>query len=85
VFWARADKPSVIEFKVGGIDEAYGDTLTQARSKTASLTKSWQEFTIDLNGSDLKRIIGGFCWVTKWDTNPEGVVFYLDDIHYEKR
>lgn len=85
VFWARADKSSVMEFKVGGIDEAYGDSLTYARSKNARLTKDWQEFAIDLTGADLKRIIGGFCWVTNWDSNPGGVTFYLDDIHFEKR
>jgi hypothetical protein len=85
VFWARADQPSLIEFKVGGIDEAYGDSLVYPRSKNARLTTDWQEFVIDLTGANLTRIVGGFCWATNWATNPSGLTFYLDDIRFEKR
>lgn len=84
VFWAKADKESTIEFKVGGINEPYGDSLSYARSKTARLSKDWQEFEIDLTGAELKHLIGGFCWVAKWETNPGGTVFYLDDIRFIK-
>lgn len=85
VFWARADSESTIEFKVGGINETYGDSLAYARSKRARLNKNWQEYEIDLTGANLKHIIGGFCWVTNWDANPGGVTFYLDDIRFEKK
>jgi exo-beta-1,3-glucanase (GH17 family) len=85
VFWARADKECKIEFKVGGISEPYGDSLSYPRAKIASLNKNWQEYEINLAGADLKHIIGGFCWASNWDTNPDGVTFYLDDIHFEKQ
>jgi hypothetical protein len=85
VFAARADKPARIEFKVGGIDGPYGDSLRYARSKLARLTEQWEEFEIDLTGADLRHIVGGFCWVTNWDTNPQGVTFYLDDIRFERK
>lgn len=85
VFWARADKPARIEFKVGGIDGRYGDSLRYARSTVARLTENWQPFEIDLAGADLRHIVGGFCWVTNWDINPQGVTFYLDDIRFETR
>jgi len=85
VFWARADKACTIEFKVGGINEPYGDSLTYPRSKHANLSEDWQEFEIDLDGADLKHIIGGFVWVTNWDMNPDGATFYLDDIRFERR
>ena len=85
VFWGRADRECPIEFKVGGVAAAYGDSLVYPRSKIARLNKNWQEFEIDLTRADLKHIIGGFCWVTNWETNPNGVTFYLDDIRFENR
>ena len=83
VFWARADHPCRIEFKVGGIDEPYGDSQHYPVSTIADIGKTWKQFVIDLNGANLKHIIGGFCWVTNKDENPAGAVFYLDDIRYE--
>jgi len=47
------------------------------------LTSDWQEYTIDLNGKDMSYIIGGFCWSTNTANNPEGAVFYIDEIKYE--
>ncbi len=85
VFWTRAEKDCRIEFKVGGINEKYGDSLKYARSKTAKLTNNWKEYEIDLREADLSHIIGGFCWATNWDTNPDGAIFYLDDIRFEKK
>ena len=37
-FWARAEEDCVIEFKVGGICESYGDTLRTPRQIRAKLT-----------------------------------------------
>jgi len=84
VFRAKADQACTIEFKVGGINQTYGDSLAYARSKTAKLTQEWQEFEIDLKNADLTHIIGGFVWVTNWEKNPGGIIFYLDDIRFEK-
>jgi exo-beta-1,3-glucanase (GH17 family) len=83
-FWARAEAPTSIEFMVGGIDAPYGDSLIYPRKKIAKLSQEWQEFEIDLNEADLSHIIGGFGWVTNWEKNPNGIVFYLDDIRFEK-
>jgi exo-beta-1,3-glucanase (GH17 family) len=84
IFSAKAERECRIEFKVGGIDEPYGDSLSYPRTKTAKLDNNWKEFQIDLDGANLKHIIGGFCWVSNWDTNPKGATFYLDDIRFEK-
>lgn len=84
-FRARADKDCRIEFKVGGIKERYGDSMKYPRSKTAKLTTNWEAFEIDIERANLKHIIGGFCWVSNWDTNPDGAIFYLDDIRFEKK
>lgn len=82
-FWARAEYPSVIEFKVGGISGPYGDSLRPPRSYTAHVTREWKEFTLDLTGADLRHVIGGFAWFASKETNPSGTTFYLDDIRFE--
>jgi exo-beta-1,3-glucanase (GH17 family) len=84
VFWARAESNCTIEFKVGGINESYGDSLSYPRTTRADLDQTWRQFEIDLKGANLKHIIGGFCWVSNWGTNPKGATFYLDDIQFEK-
>lgn len=82
-FWGRADKMTQIEFKVGGINEKYGDSLKYPRSINARLSTEWKQFEIKLNGADLSSIIGPFCWATNWDKHPRGVIFYLDDIRFD--
>lgn len=83
-FWARGEKGGerIEEFKIGGITGEYGDSDV-AGVGPVDLTKEWQEFVIDLDGKDLSSVSGGFCWVASADANPNGIVFYLDDIKYE--
>ena len=83
-FWARGDTGNEIirEFKMGGITGAYPDSDTASIGPLA-LTKEWKEYTIDLTGMDLSYIIGGFAWVASALDNPDGMVFYMDDIKYE--
>jgi hypothetical protein len=86
-FWARGDKGGEVinEFKVGG--EASGDhpDSDSASIGPVQLTKDWKKYEIDLRGKDLSYVIGGFCWATNIDVNdPSGIVFYLDEIKYEK-
>ncbi len=83
-FWARGEKGGerVEEFKIGGITGEYGDSDVVGIGPV-SLTTEWRQFVIDLDGKDLSSISGGFCWVINADTNPQGAVFYLDDIKYE--
>ncbi|AMM41164.1 conserved hypothetical protein, secreted [Candidatus Desulfofervidus auxilii] len=50
-----------------------------------TLTKNWQQYTIDLTGLDLSYVIGGFGWVTNApQNNNKSIIFYLDDIRYDK-
>lgn len=83
-FWARGDKGGelVKEFKIGGIKGQYPDSDLAGIGPVA-LTTEWKQYTIDLAGKNLTNIIGGFCWATSLDKNPNGAVFYLDDIRYE--
>lgn len=83
-FWARGEKGGerVEEFKMGGIAGAYPDS-DSAGIGPVVLTQDWKQYTIDLSGKDLSHIIGGFAWATNVDVNPDGCVFYLDEIRYE--
>lgn len=83
-FWARGDKGGELikEFKMGGIKGQYPDS-TAAGIGPVVLTKEWKQYTIDLTDKELTNVIGGFCWATSLDKNPNGAVFYLDDIRYE--
>jgi hypothetical protein len=83
-FWARGAKGGerIEEFKVGGIMGEYSDSDSASISPVI-LTPEWTQYTIDLKGKDLSYIIGGFCWATNVDVNPEGATFYLDEIKFE--
>ncbi|MBI4846177.1 MAG: hypothetical protein HY810_06880 [Candidatus Omnitrophica bacterium] len=84
-FWARGDKGNerIMEFKIGGIGGTYPDSDSMGIGPI-DLTAQWQQYTIELTDIDLAYINGVFCWATNADSNPEGCVFYLDDIRYEK-
>ena len=83
-FWARGAKGGerIEEFKIGEIKGVYSDS-GDAGIYNIILNKEWTQYTIDLKGKDLSYIIGGFCWATNADVNPEGATFYLDEIKYE--
>jgi hypothetical protein len=83
-FWARGAKGGerIEEFKLGGLTGLYPDSDI-AGIGPVLLTPEWKQYEIDLNGKDMSYISGGFCWSTNIDVNPDGAVFYLDDIKYE--
>lgn len=84
-FWARGKEGGerIQEFKMGGIGGTYPDS-DSASIGPLDLTTEWQQFTIDLTDADLSYVNGGFCWASNVDSNPDGAVFYLDDIQYEQ-
>lgn len=47
-----------------------------------TLTTSWRQYHISLAGRDLHYVLGGFGWTADAAANPEGAVFYMDDIEY---
>ena len=50
-----------------------------------TLSREWRRYEIDLTGLDLGYVLGGFGWITN-DVNNNGreIVFYLDDIKFDK-
>jgi hypothetical protein len=83
-FWARGEKGNekIKKFKVGGISGTYPDSCSVDFGPVV-LKKKWRKYTINLKKKDLSYINGGFCWVAVAGDNPNGMIFYLDDIKYE--
>lgn len=80
-FWARgAQGGEVIEFKVGD-----NKILPSPERSTGPVTLSadWQPFELDLTGMYMSDVIALFTWVATDEGNPQGAVFYLDDIQFE--
>jgi hypothetical protein len=85
-FWARGSKggEAIDKFLVGGITGQNEDGDTDSNDTGAvELTKTWKQYTINLTGLDMSHIIGAFGWAANADLNPEGIVFYVDEIRYE--
>lgn len=86
-FWARGHEGGEIinEFKMGGISSGEHIDTDSASVGPIKLTTEWKKYEIDLRGKDLSYVIGGFAWATNIDVNnPDGIVFYIDEIRYEK-
>ncbi|MCF7870549.1 MAG: hypothetical protein K9L95_01155 [Candidatus Omnitrophica bacterium] len=86
-FWARGDQGGevIYEFKMGGLSSGQYPDSDSASIGPIELSKEWEKYKIDLRGRDLSYVIGGFAWATNIDVNdPEGIVFYIDEIKYEK-
>jgi hypothetical protein len=83
-FWARGEKggETIDQFKIGGIQGHYADSGS-AGMGPVQLTQDWKQYEINLEGQELSHIAGGFCWTMTRDANPEGAIFYLDQIRYE--
>jgi len=84
-FWARGEKggEEIGTFMVGGIQGKISEDSDSRTLGPVDLTKDWKQYTIYLTGMDLSNIIGGFGFTVTQDSNPNGAVFYLDDIRFE--
>lgn len=84
VFYIKGEKGGEIidKIKIGGIQGEFSDTA-DIDFGPIILSKKWEKYVIDLKGYDLSSIIGGFAFVSTSESNPEGVVFYLDEIFFE--
>jgi hypothetical protein len=56
---------------------------TPAVKITVALSNQWAKYSINLTGRNLSYVLGGFGWGVDGAVNPNGAVFYLDDIQYE--
>jgi hypothetical protein len=83
VFYARGKYGGeIVQFNIGSI--ALGsDRLSTASSGPIVLSDDWREYSIDLEGLNLTNTIMGFAIELNRFDNPDGAVFYLDEIRYE--
>ena len=80
-FWARGDQGGeIIEFRIGGVDMSPTPGRSLGR---VTLTSTWQEYEISLENMSLIDAIGLFVWFATDSDNPQGAVFYLDDVRFE--
>lgn len=86
-FWARGERGGErISFKTGGIrsngkpfHDSFGPILERNDGPTI-LTNQWVRYSIELDGVNTSSMLGGFCVAIAEVDNPNGCVFYLDDI-----
>lgn len=82
-FWAKGDKGGErVEFRVGA---AEGVTPQPAFSSgVLTLQPFWQQYSIEITEhTQLDHVFSGFMWITSDKLNPEGCIFYLDDMQFE--
>lgn len=82
-FWAKGEKGGErVEFRVGATE---GVTPQPAFSSgVLTLQPFWQQYSIEFTDRDhLDHVFSGFLWISSEELNPEGCIFYLDDIQFE--
>lgn len=84
VFWARGENGGeyIHAFTFGGTLGAYPDT-DKAVLPDIYLPREWTRYEIDLTGLELSYVSSFFGWATGRFNNPDGMVFYLDEIRIE--
>ncbi|MBI5368117.1 MAG: hypothetical protein HZA54_13840 [Planctomycetes bacterium] len=95
VFRARGERGGeTVSFFVGGVgrdartglprsDLPYAETFHARTLGYVGLDRTWQEYTIDLTGADLRYCLAGLGWATDVAHAPWGAVFYVDDVRFE--
>ena len=85
IFSARGETgEEVVEFKTGGIQgKKYEDSFEKSLGRI-QLLQDWKQYEILLDDQDLSIVIGAFVCIISADDNPNGVIFYLKDIYFEK-
>ncbi|NQT95790.1 MAG: FecR domain-containing protein [Candidatus Omnitrophica bacterium] len=84
-FYARGEKGGevIVRFGVGGVGGQFPDS-SKSEIGPITLQREWRRYTIDLAEKDLSHMSGGFYWMTDKTSNPDGAIFYIDDIKYEE-
>ena len=98
-FWARGAKGGErVQFFVGGVgwkcdykgnsvtsDAAYPDSLPKITTGYVTLSNTWQKYSIDVRGKNLKNVLGGFGWAADSQRNRNReIAFFIDDIKWNE-
>ncbi len=69
----------------GKPNQPYPDSAPKQSTGCITLTREWREYTIPIDQLDLRYCLIGFGWQTKATLNDRrDIVFYLDDIGFDK-
>lgn len=87
-FYAKGERGGeIVKFKSGGINDAakpHHDTFERTlEDGEIVLSNNWKKYEIDLSGSDLSNVIGGFAWASAGGFNKGRMVIYLANIRVE--
>ena len=77
-FWARGDQGG----EVVQVEAALTGGGSRVKSGSKALTKTWQQYTINVQGHDLRNVVGAIAWIVTLRDNPNGLTFYLDDMQF---
>ncbi len=94
-FWARGEKGGEkVKFFCFGLGrdsfsgkarKPHPDSAPQAATGYVRLNKDWTQYTLDVKDLNLTNVLLGFAWQTKAGVNEgKDIVFYLDEIAYDK-
>ncbi len=74
----------VIQFKTGGNTDPSKryQASYEAETDFITLTADWERHAIPIGGKDLTSVISAFTFVLRAEDNPNGAVFFLDDIEF---
>ena len=83
-FWMKGEKggEKIAEVKIGGFKGQFPDSAEAVKKKIV-LTKDWKLYWMDLRKKDMSYIAGGFAFVVNKADNPDGCIFYIDEVRYE--
>ncbi len=83
-FWMRGEKGGerLAQVKVGGVNGPFPDS-DSATLGPLVLSQEWQQYTVDLEGKDLRHIVGGFMFLIRRSDNVRGATFYIDEIVFK--
>ena len=83
-FWARGDKGGeIVTFSCGGTAGTYPDSDSLSTGPV-KLSNEWMQYVLDISRNDMRYISTGFGFTLSREMNPDGCIFYLDDIRYEQ-
>lgn len=87
VFHARgglSDEIITVMVAVSG-HEPLGDSAASPAEKEIQLTQSWGQYTLNLKGMDLRRVVTPFAVAVERPKNNKTVTIYLDEIYFLMR
>jgi hypothetical protein len=71
-------------FSVGGVmSGGVSSDTDKVTLNPMVLTKEWQKVEVDLTGKNMGNIISGLSFSIGRGDNPEGAIFYLDEVRFE--